>query len=776
MGTMLQKSGLRLGVLPETLSITHPQLITDVHKQYVDAGSNVIYANTFGANALKLAKTDFSMEQVVNASIRCAKQACKGTNALVALDIGPIGELLQPNGTLEFERAVEIFKQIIECGKDADIVVFETFTDLYELKAGILACKETCDKPIMCSMSFEQNGRTFTGTPIESFCQTAIALGADAVGINCGLGPKQILPLAKKLCDFTPKNFPVFVKPNAGLPRADGSGYDLSPSEFACIMQEFYALGVRMVGGCCGTTPEYIKLTADFYKTKTPCEKAGFDGTIVCSATKSVIIDRITVCGERINPTGKKRFQQALKDGDGDYVLTQAIEQANAGAQILDVNVGIPDIDETDVLPTTVKNVQSVIDLPLMLDSSNAIALEKALRIYNGRPIVNSVNGEISSLDSILPLCKKYGACVVGLTLDKNGIPKTAVKRVEIAQKIVEKATQIGINKTDIFIDALTMTISAEQDNAQITLSALKTIKQTLGVKTVLGVSNISFGLPLRTNVNTTFLTLAMNAGLDLAIINPNSEEMMSQVFSFLALMGLDENCLNYIARYKNATQGTATQITTQSVAVKTDLTLVDAVCLGLKNKAQELTKQLIQTKQPLEIVDGYLIPALDKVGTDFEKGIAFLPELLCAAQSAEACFEVIKERLAKSGNQAVSKGTVVLATVKGDIHDIGKNIVKVVLQNYGYTVIDCGRDVCTEQILQAIEKSGAKLVGLSALMTTTVKSMEETIACIKSTYPNCKIMVGGAVLTADYALKIGADFYAKDAKKSSDICKEIFG
>ena len=759
MGTMLQKAGLKLGEIPEALSITHPEIIIDIHKQYINAGSEIIYTNTFGANALKLKNSKYTVKEIVEKSIENARIA-SNKNALVALDIGPLGELLEPSGTLSFDDAYSYFKEIVSYSKGADLIVFETFSDLYELKAGILAVKENCNLPVMCSMSFEKNGRAFTGVLVESFAKTAVGLGADAVGINCSLGPKEILPLAKTLCDYTPENFPVFVKPNAGLPHSDGSGYDLTSDDFAKIIDLYMGLGVIMVGGCCGTTPEYIEKTCKVLNGKKPCDKPSNNASIICSATKIEKIECVAVVGERINPTGKKRFQQALRENDLDYILTQATEQVNAGAQILDVNVGIPEIDETTVLTQTVKSIQSIIDLPLQLDSSSSEALEKALRYYNGSPIVNSVNGEEKSLKSILPLCKKYGASVIGLTLDENGIPNRAEDRFKIAEKIVNTALSYGIAKKDIYIDTLTMTISADKDNAIITLDALEMVKNKLGVKTALGVSNVSFGLPCRENINATFLTLALSRGLDLAIINPNSEEMMARVLSFLALTAKDENCKNYVARYKQ-TQVSVTKIESQS----TEKTLKDCVIQGLKGKSAEIAQSLLKTFSPLDIVDNELIPALDEVGSDYEKGVKFLPELLSSATAAQSAFEVIKEHIAKTGTKSASKGQIVLATVKGDVHDIGKNIVKVVLENYGYTIFDLGRDVEPQKILDTILEKNIKLVGLSALMTTTVKSMEETIKLIKQN-SDCKIMVGGAVLTEDYALKIGADYFAKDAKK----------
>ncbi len=778
MGTMLQKSGLKLGQIPETLSVTNADIIIDIHKQYVQSGSEIIYANTFGANLLKLKNSGFEAEEIIEKSIENAKIAANG-KALVALDVGPLGELLAPNGTMKFDDAYEIFKQIVLCGKNADLIVFETFSDLYELKAALLAAKENSKLPVICSMSFESNGRTFTGTPIECFSEVASSLGADAIGINCGLGPYETLPLAKRLCEITKENLPIFVKPNAGLPRADGSGYDMTSDDFCAIIDLYADLGVSAIGGCCGTTPEFIKKISEKLRGKKPAKRVRSGENFVCSATRAVRISTGTVVGERINPTGKKRFQQALFENDFDYILSQAIEQANLGAEILDVNVGVPGIDEREMLAAVTENIQSVVDLPLQIYSSSAESLENALRHYNGKPIVNSVSGEEQSLETILPLCKKYGAAVIGLTLDEKGIPSSAEERLKIAKKIVDRALKIGIKKEDIFIDSLTMTIASNQNNALITLDALDLTKRELGVKTALGVSNISFGLPERSHLNATFLTLALGKGLDLAIVNPKSSEIMSTIFSFNVLTCKDENCATYISMFRDEEKSDEnfkkTSKTQKISEQKNQQTLKDAVIFGLKGKSAEIARELLKTKQPMSIVDEELIPALDVVGGNFEAGKCFLPELLQAAQAAQSAFEIIKERMSQSGTQQNDKGKIVLATVKGDIHDIGKNIVKVVLENYGYHVIDLGRDVPSETIIETVKKTGAKLVGLSALMTTTLKSMEETIKALKSETPDCKIMVGGAVLTEDYAMKIGADFFAKDAKKSADIAKEFF-
>ena len=660
-------------------------------------------------------------------------------------------------------------------------------TDLYELKAAILAARENCDLPVFTSMSFESRGRTFTGCTVESYAVTAAGLGADAVGINCSLGPKEILPFAQRLCRSVPAGVPVFVKPNAGLPNPDGS-YNLDPDEFAAEMKEYAAIGVSMVGGCCGTTPAFIARLHETFSPLTPADKIPIRRSCLCTPVRFVEVDGITVVGERINPTGKKRLQQALRDGDSAYPCTQAVAQAEAGAQVLDVNAGLPGIDEAATLEQLVKDLQAVTDLPLQLDSSNPEALSRALRIYNGKPIVNSVNGEPETLEKILPLCKKYGAAVVGLALDKGGIPPTAEGRFAIAQRIVAAANAAGIPNEDIYIDCLTLTASAQQKDVLATVQALEACKKELGVRTILGVSNISFGLPCRPYLNTTFLTMAMYAGLDLAIMNPSSEEMMAAVYAYNVLTNRDPQSTKYIERYADHVPASAAiRQAAQAVPAasasgeSTELTgpyalLMKAVEKGLKGDAAAQTKALLAEKQPLEVVDEALIPALDIVGAKYEKGTLFLPQLLQAASAAQSAFEEIKNVIAQKGEGSASKGRIVLATVKGDVHDIGKNIVKVILENYGFEVIDLGRDVPVETVVNTVREKNVHLVGLSALMTTTLKSMEETIAALHEASLDCKIMVGGAVLTPEYAEKIGADWYAKDAKRSADIAKEFFG
>ena len=788
MGTMLQAAGLKLGARPEELNITDPALIEGIHAQYAAAGSRIVNANTFGASAHKLAGSAYTLEQIITAGIENCKRACAPYGALTALDVGPLGELLEPSGTLAFEDAVAEYARIVKAGEaaGADLIFFETYTDLYELKAALLAAKENTRLPILASMSFEAGGRTFTGCTVESFAATARGLGADAVGINCSLGPKEIFPMAKRLAEAVPGNFPVFVKPNAGLPRADGSGYDITPQLFALQMKPYRELHLFAAGGCCGTTPEFIKLLNGTFAGCTPGRPAHRMPSVLCTPVDTVTVDGITVVGERINPTGKKRFQQALREGDMNYVLEQAVSQAEAGAQVLDVNVGAPGVDEPVLMEQVVKALQSVTSLPLQLDSSNVEALARGLRVYNGKPIVNSTNGEPEKLAAILPLCKKYGAAIVGLAIDEKGIQPKAADRVAIARRITEAALAAGIPREDIYIDCLTLTASAQQEDVLATVQALEACKKELGVRTVLGVSNISFGLPCRTYLNTTFLTMAMYAGLDLAIMNPSSEEMMAAVYAYNVLTNRDKQSTKYIERFADRVPAStalaqAAKAAPAASAAETELTgpyaaLMKAVEKGLKGDAAAHTRALLAEKQPLEVVDEALIPALDIVGAKYEKGTLFLPQLLQAASAAQSAFEEIKTAIAQKGEGSASKGRIVLATVKGDVHDIGKNIVRVILENYGFEVLDLGRDVPVETVVDTVREKDVHLVGLSALMTTTLKSMEETIAALQAAQLDCKIMVGGAVLTPEYAEKIGADWYAKDAKRSADIAKEFFG
>ena len=781
MGTQLQKRGLKSGQKPELAALEMPEVLTAIHAEYAAAGADLLLANTFGANARKLAGTGYTVQQVVTASLDCARKAAQPSGALVGVDIGPLGELLAPAGTLPFEEAYASFAEIVRAGVQgkADFVFLETMTDLYELKAAILAAKENSNLPVFVSMSFESRGRTFTGCTVESYGVTAAGLGADAIGINCSLGPAEILPFAQRLCRTVPAHIPVFVKPNAGLPNPDGS-YNLDADEFAREMQAYASIGISMVGGCCGTTPDYIAKLHQTFAPLTPAQKIPLRRSCLCTPVRFVEVNGITVVGERINPTGKKRLQQALREGDSAYPCAQAVAQAEAGAEVLDVNAGLPGIDEAATLERLVQDLQAVTDLPLQLDSSQPEALSRALRVYNGKPIVNSVNGEQKTLDEILPLCKKYGAAVVGLTLDEHGIPNSAEGRFAIAQKIVAAATAAGIPKEDIYIDCLTLTASAQQEGAQQTLEALTRCKRELGVRTVLGVSNISFGLPCRGYLNTTFLTMAMAAGLDLAIMNPNTPEMMAAVRAYRVLTAQDAQSADYVAAYADVQiqtqQVSKNAVQTQTVAAADDA-LFEAVRRGLKAEAHAAAEAALATKEPLEVVNASLIPALDVVGDGFEKGTIFLPQLLQAATAAQAAFEVIKAKIAAQGQpQTAAKGKIVVATVKGDVHDIGKNIVRVILENYGYDVLDLGRDVPPERVVEAVRTTGAKLVGLSALMTTTVPNMKATIEALHQAKLDCQVWVGGAVLTPSYAKEIGADFYCKDAKASADLAKQILG
>jgi len=808
MGTMLQAAGMKMGETPEVLSITQPDLLIDIHTQYINAGAQIIYANTFGANNYKLEDSGYSVDEIIKASIANAKKACEnvekitGKKALVALDIGPIGQLLEPTGTLSFEEAYEIFKEIVIAGKDADLVVFETMTDLLEAKAGVLAAKENSDLPVVCTMTFEMNRRTFTGCSVSSMALTLSGLGVDALGVNCSLGPKELVPVVEELAKWT--KLPIVVKANAGLPDPVTNAYNVSAHQFAEYMKELLPYGIKVLGGCCGTNPEYIREVSKMLET---LQKAGTNLTnqeyvaqangipaAVCSATNTVTISEPRIIGERINPTGKKLFKEALLRNDMDYILNQALDQIQAGADILDVNVGLPGIDELETMVRTIKSLQSVVDVPLQIDSTIPEVLEAALRVYNGKPIVNSVNGEEESLSNVLPLVKKYGAAVVGLTLDKNGIPAKAEERFAIAKKILDRALSIGIPKEDVYIDCLTLTASAEQEAVMETLKAVNMVKTQLGLKTVLGVSNISFGLPNRELINHIFLTMALTNGLDMAIINPNIEVMTGAIRVYKLLANIDQNSMGFIKAYSDMSKVPKMQplSLSEGTSGKRDNNIENdgksneitreyrdlfyAVENGLKNEGALITEELLKTKDSMEIVNGILIPALDKIGMQFENGTIFLPQLIMSAGVAQAAFEVIRKKIIKNDLVPISKGKIVIATVKGDVHDIGKNIVKVLLQNYGYDVIDLGKDVEYQAVVDAVIEHNAKLVGLSALMTTTLVSMEKTISLIHSNNLDCKIMVGGAVLTPEYAIKIGADYYAKDAKESVDIAKRILG
>ena len=781
MGTMLQAKGMEMGEIPEMLNFDKPNWIEEIHSAYVNAGSQIVCANTFGCNRYKMAKTGKSVAEIISAAVGIAKKACSSRNscedkALVALDIGPIGQLLEPTGGLTFEEAYDIFKEqvVAAVNAGADLIACETMTDLYELKAAVLAAKENSDLPIITTMTFEQNMRTFTGCSVSAMALTMEGLGVDAIGVNCSLGPKELEPVVAEFSKWT--TLPLAVKPNAGLPDPITNKYDVTPEDFAESMANLVKYGVKIAGGCCGTNPDFIRSVVSRLKDMKYVRQNPKLEAAVCSPAKTVVIDQPRIIGERINPTGKKRFKEALKSEDIGYILGQAIEQINAGADILDVNVGLPDIDEKEMMVKVVKALQGVTDLPLQLDSTRPDVLEAALRVYNGKPIVNSVNGEKASMEAILPLVKKYGAAVVGLALDEGGIPKTAEGRFEIAEKILANAEKAGIPKRDVFIDCLTLTASAEQEAVMETVKALHRVKTELGLKTVLGVSNISFGLPNRELVNCNFLQMALTNGLDLPIINPNAALMTGAVRAYKLLANIDKNSAEFIAAYSGSNFTTSVSNTNAAIPQKSEgHDLPSAIANGLKDEGARITEELLKTMDSMEIVDDLLIPALDKAGAEFESGKIFLPQLIMAASVAQAAFEVLKKHMAQSGGESVSKGKVVLATVKGDIHDIGKNIVKVLLENYGFEVIDLGKDVPPETVLEAAVKHEVKLVGLSALMTTTLDSMEETVKLLHDNNVPCKIVVGGAVLTPEYADKIGADFYAKDAKETVDIAKKIY-
>lgn len=748
---------LKAGELPELLNINDPERVYAIHKAYADAGCNIISANTFGANRFKYDNVD----EIVKSAVKNAKR----TGKKVALDIGPTGKLLKPMGDLDFEECVDIFADVVKAGRDeADLVLLETFGDLYEIKAAMLAVKENCDLPLVVSMIFDEKARLLTGADVRTACAVVEGLGADAIGFNCGLGPKQMIPLVEELEKHA--SIPILVMPNAGLPESVNGEtiFNVDPDEFASYMTQIAKMGVSYLGGCCGTTPAHLKAMIEATKDiedKVPEFK---NETIVASYSKSVDLSEGAVIGERINPTGKKLMKEALRNKDMDYVLRQGITQSEAGAHILDVNMGLPEIDEKEMLCSGVYELQSVLPVPLQLDSGDAEAMEAALRLYNGKAMINSVNGKEKSMKEVFPLAKKYGGVVVCLCLDEDGIPSTAQGRIAIAKKIIKRAAEYGIDKKNLAVDALVMTISTDTNNAIETLNAVDYIRNTLGVNTVLGVSNISFGLPNREAVNTAFYTLAMSRGLSAGIINPNSHPMMNAFFSYKALAGKDESCQEYI---KSA-------VDTEIVQKTENLDLKTAIIKGMKEESARCAKELLENTESLVIINDYIIPALDVVGDGFEKNTIFLPQLLMSADSAKAAFDEIKAHFVMSGAEQVKGEKIIIATVEGDIHDIGKNIVKVLLQNYGFDVMDLGKDVKCEKVLEEAQKNNVKLVGLSALMTTTVPNMEKTIKLLHDN-THAKVFVGGAVLTRDYAKMINADFYAKDAMESVRIAQEFF-
>ncbi|MCI9270996.1 MAG: dihydropteroate synthase [Dorea sp.] len=780
MGTLLQERGLRPGELPEIWNIEHTEEIFDIHRQYFEAGSDIVLANTFGANALKFHSDEYELEDIVTAAVVSAKEGANfgvhdGREVYVALDVGPTGKLLKPMGDLSFEDAYAAFAETMRYGEEAgaDLIHIETMSDTYEVKAAVLAAKENTKLPVFVTMIFDENGKLLTGGDVPGVVAMLEGLRVDALGMNCGLGPKQMLPVLKEVMKYT--SLPVIVKPNAGLPKQkDGVAYyDVEPEDFAKTMKEIALLGGCVIGGCCGTTPEHIRAMADSCRGIEVIPPVKKHMTVVSSYGRAVEIgDKPVIIGERINPTGKKRLKQALKDHDLDYILKEAITQQDHGAHILDVNVGLPDIDETAVMAEAVREIQSVTSLPLQIDTVSGEAMEAAMRIYNGKPMINSVNGKQESMKQVFPLIQKYGGVAVGLTIDEDGIPDTAEGRLRIAEKIIAEAAKYGIDQKDIVIDVLAMTISSDANGAKTTLEALKLVRENCGVRTVLGVSNISFGLPFRPAVNANFYTMAMQNGLSAGIVNPCSEDMMRSYDAFCALMGYDENFAHYIERYAVRDQ----EETSGSAMDASGMTLAAAIEKGLKEEARLITERLTGELEPLDIINRELVPALDQVGKGFEQGTVFLPQLLMSADAAKNAFAVIKERFA--GENALKEGRekIILATVKGDIHDIGKNIVKVLLENYSFEVIDLGKDVPPEQIVQKAVEEDVKLVGLSALMTTTVAGMEETIKLLKEQKADCRVMVGGAVLNQEYADMIGADFYGKDAMQSVYYAQKLFG
>ncbi len=768
MGTMLQRAGLPVGSLPELFTLKHPEILESIHRAYIDAGSKIAYTNTFTSNAHKLMGSGHSVEEVICASVSVAKKAAAG-RALVALDIGPIGEILEPSGTLSFDEAYGLFREMLIAGEmaGADLIAFETFSDLGELKIAVLAAKENTKLPIFATMTFEENGRTFTGCLAECFAETITGLGVDAIGVNCSMGPKQLMPIIRRIGAVT--SLPLIVKANAGLPDAHDGHYNITAEEFAREMSECAEIGVQFVGGCCGTDPDFIKALNKEMKNRTRSKRVVSDNTVLCSATKLVAISEVRIIGERINPTGKKRFQTALRENDFDYIVSQGIQQADAGADILDVNVGVPGLNEPSLMQKCVYGLQETIDLPLQIDSNDVSAIEAGLRAFCGKAIVNSVNGEKDRLRLILPLVKKYGAAVVGLTMDEHGIPETAEERFEIAKSILSACESYGIPRRDVFIDCLCLTASASQSSASETLKALRMVRKQLGLHTVLGISNISFGLPNRELINSTFLTLAMENGLDLPIMNPNVTSMADAVSAFKLLKGYDIGCQSFVERFADVK-------VPSSITDGVTVDIFEAIAKGLKAESKLITLHLLETKTELEIINELLIPALDAVGERYEKGSIFLPQLMRSADASCEAFEVLKTSIAKKGDKSVSKGKIIIATVKGDIHDIGKNIIKTILANYGYQIIDLGRDVPPLKVVETAVQEDVRLIGLSALMTTTLPAMAETIRALRESGHDCKIMVGGAVLTKAYAAEIGADFYSKDAKQSVDIAKEVLG
>lgn len=771
MGTMLQNMGLPFGYAPDLWAVEEPEKVAAVHKKYIEAGANIITTDTFGTNRLKMAEYGRDAGEVAAAGVKLLKKAISESgreDVFAFLDIGPTGRLLKPMGDLDFNEAVSVFAETVRAGAEAgaDGIIIETMSDLYELKAAVLAAKENSSLPVFCTMVFDEKGKLLTGADVETAAATLEGLGVDAIGLNCGMGPEGMLPIVRRMRSAC--SLPIIVNPNAGLPKTkDGRTYfDVTPELFAKSMEEILEYA-SVVGGCCGTTPEHIKALAGVAFGKSPNPIPEFNKTVVTSYAQRIEIGKKPVIiGERINPTGKKLFKEALKSGDGNYALREAAKQEAAGAHILDVNVGLPGIDEPKVLEETVLAIQRITALPLQIDTSDTSAMERALRVYNGKPLINSVNGKEESMSAVLPLVKKYGGVVVALTLDEDGIPETPEGRLKIAKRIIERAAALGIQKRDIIIDPLTLPVSAGKEAADVTLTSLEMIKKELSVNTVLGVSNVSFGLPERRLINSAFYTLALEKGLSCGIINPCSEDMMAAYDAFCALKGQDENFETYIKRHA----GEKASVTVESPT----MSLGECIIKGMDTDSAKSAEALSKDMDVLEIIAKEIVPALDKVGKGFEEGSIFLPQLLMSAEAAKAAFDILTPLIKKEGVQKGEK--IVLATVKGDIHDIGKNIVRVLLENYQFDCIDLGKDVPPEAVVAAVKKDNIKLVGLSALMTTTVPSMEETIALLKKECPDTRVIVGGAVMTADFAKEIGADFYGKDAMEDVRIAQKFFG
>ncbi|MBV7275515.1 homocysteine S-methyltransferase family protein [Clostridium sp. PL3] len=776
MGTMLQKEGLKVGELPETLNITNSETIKRIHKQYIDAGADIIITNTFGANELKYSTSEYSVEDVITAGVNNAREVAD--DKLVALDIGPTGQIMEPSGTLSFETAYELFKKQVIIGEraGADVILIETMSDLYEAKAAILAAKENSSLPVLCTMTFQEDGRTLMGTDPKTMVFVLEGLGVDALGVNCSLGPKELMPIVEEILKYA--SIPVMVQPNAGLPRYDGEKtvYDIKAGEFAEYIKIMAQKGVRIFGGCCGTDPEFINKSSAALKGISPLKTEIKGFTAITSGTDTVILDdKVRFIGERINPTGKKHYKQELKAKSVNYIQSEAVKQKEEGAAVIDLNVGLPEIDEVEMITKAVKAIQKVVQIPISIDSSNPEAIEAGARIYNGKPVINSVNGKEETMKKIFPIVKKYGGCVIALTIDENGIPSSAEGRFKIAEKIVNEAKKYRIDKKDIIVDCLALTASAQQKEVLETVKSIELVKERLGVKTTLGVSNVSYGMPRREILNRAFLSIALYAGLNLPIINGADEEMKDTIDAFNVLSNTDKEGKDYISKYSDRKNEANNEKKPSVDNKENNKELKQIIIDGMEEDAEASTEELLKIKEPLEIVNNYIIPALDYVGEQYEEKEIFLPQLIQSAETVKKSFSVIKKNMLAKGEDNIDKGKIVLATVKGDIHDIGKNIVKVLLENYGFKVIDLGKDVPIEKVVEAVKEHNIKLVGLSALMTTTVISMKKTIEALRENNLQCKVFVGGAVLNEEYAEMIGADFYAKDARESVRIAEKIF-